>query len=176
MTIPDLLKLLFSTFPPASSGDTEAQLAAYAIAIDGHDLRDIEAAVHRFIRGEVAGHNPSFAPTAASLGAAVIERRNHRLDAESRNYVRNQLPAPTIERTPESRERVAAKLREGIANLANAMLTEDAEVAHRRAAHRSKLFARFDPQSEREAAARLGYSVGESDIDGDMGGRAATGG
>lgn len=109
-TIPNLLKLLFSTFPPLPSEDGDAQLAAYAVAVNGHDIRDIEQAVHKLIRGEVAGHNPSFAPSAALLGAVIRERMNWRLDAEKR---RNPvLMKPDIVHTPESRARVKALVEE----------------------------------------------------------------
>ncbi len=172
-TIPNLLKLLFSTFPPPPSEDGDAQLAAYALALDGHAEQDIEAAVRKLIRGEVPGHNQSFAPSAAMLGSVVIERRNHRIDIESRSFVRNQLPAPSIERTDESRARVAAKLQEGLVGLATTMLTPDVEAERRRQEHTSKVFARFDPKSDREALERLGYSTGNSDVEGDMGGKAA---
>jgi hypothetical protein len=168
------LKLLFSTFPPPPGDNLAAQLEAYAIALDGHDMRDIEAAVTRLIRGEVAGHNQSFAPSAATLGAAVIERRNHRLDIESRNYVRNQLPAPTVERTPESRARVAAMMQQAVAGLASELRTPDAEAERRKRAFQSRVFDRFDPpQTDEDVRKRLGFEVADSDIEGDMGGRAA---
>lgn len=173
MTIPDLLKLLFSTFPPASSGEQETQLEAYALALDGHDVRDIEAAVHKLIRGEVAGHNPSFAPSAAMLGSVVRERMNDRLDSEHRRRP-PALPKPDVVRTPESMARVAAMTKRAVEGLASAMLTVDAADARRRQKFQDRVQARFDPQSEREMAERLGYSLADPrDDEGDMGGRAA---
>lgn len=109
-TIPQLLKLLFSTFPPPASKDGDAQLAAYAIALDGHDLRDIEAAVHKLIRGEIAGHNQSFAPTSAVLGAAVIKCRDDRQRHERLVTPPRRLPEPAI--SDEERARVATKFSE----------------------------------------------------------------
>jgi hypothetical protein len=175
-TVSNLMNLLFATFPPPPGADVAAQLEAYSIALEGHDVGDIEAAVRKLIRGEVAGHNQSFAPSAATLGAVVIERRNHRLDVASRGYIRNQLPAPTIERTDDSRARVAA--------LVKAVTTVDTEAERiaedARREGWAKVSARFDadldalPDSER--LKRLGYTTGDSDADGDMGSRAATGG
>jgi len=110
------MKVLFATFPQ-QPGDLAAQLEAYSIALDGHDERDIAAAVRRFIRGEVTGHNPSFPPTASKLGAEVRVCMNGRLDAEHRNRP-PELPAPLIEKTPEQRAKVEAVLEEVRANLA----------------------------------------------------------
>lgn len=176
-TIPNLLKLLFSSFPPPPTDDADAALASYVLALDGYDLRDIEVAVKRLIRGEVPAHsNKAFAPTSAVLGAAVIEARNKRLESESRGYVRNQLPPPTVERTDESRARVLAQMQQFTATNGEAeRIAEDA-----RREGWAKVNARFDadlaamPVSDR--LKRLGYTTGDSDADGDMGSRAATGG
>lgn len=175
-TVQSLMNLMFSTFPPPPGTDLAAQLEAYSIALDGHDLRDIEAGVKRIIRGEYAGHNPSFAPSAATLGSVVIGSRNYRLEREARNVVRNQLPAPTIERSDESRARVAALMETAVSNLASELRTPDAETERRKQAFQSRVFDRFDPpQSEAEMRGRLGFTAGDPDgEDGDMGqGRAA---
>lgn len=166
---------MFSSFPPPPGDDLPAQLEAYAIALDGRDLRDIEAAVHRLLRGDVPGHNPSFAPSPALLGSAVRECMNSRLDRDSRNYVRNQLPPPTIERTPESQARVAALMKAAADSLASELRTPDAEEARRKQAFQSKVFDRFDPpQSEADMRHRLHLTPYETaDDNGDMGGVAA---
>lgn len=115
-TIPNLLKLLFSTFPPPLTDDSEAQIGAYAVALDGHDLRDIEAGVRKLIRGEVEVHqNKAFAPTAAILGEAVRQCQIRRLEHERLVTPPKRLPEPVI--SDEERARVKAKfdeLREGM--------------------------------------------------------------
>jgi len=124
------LKVLFSTFPP-QPGDLAAQIEAYGIALEGHDPRDIEAAVRRFIRGEVEGHNQSFPPTAAKLGGVVRKCMADRLDSEQRDRLsRPQLPPPLVEKSAESQARVLQKTQQAIKDLSKKMLTEDARKHH----------------------------------------------
>jgi hypothetical protein len=131
MTIPHQLKVLFSTFPP-QPGDLAAQIEAYGIALEGHDPRDIEAAVRRFIRGEVDGHNQSFPPTASKLGGVVRQCLAERLDSEHRaRMAQPQLPPPDIEKTTEGRQRVRALTEKAIKDLSEKMLTPDARRSHR---------------------------------------------
>lgn len=125
-SIPHQLKVLFSTFPP-QPGDLAAQIEAYGIALEGHNPDDIQAAVRRFIRGEVQGHNQSFPPTASKLGGVVRQCMMDRLDHERRlEMAKPQLPPPSVHKTPESRDRVLAKTKETIAKLTDKMLTDDA--------------------------------------------------
>jgi hypothetical protein len=164
-TIPDLLKLLFSTFPPLPSDDTDAQLAAYSIAINGHDMRDIEGAVRNFLAGAAPGHNPAFLPSAPLLGSEVRRVMNLRLDSEARDRARRPaLPPPLIEHTPESQARVKAKAAELIASLASLSRTDDA--AKIKADRWAKTNDRFHPDMDQEAMRqRLGFTVGDQDED-----------
>lgn len=116
--------MLFATFP-AQPGDLTAQLEAYGIALEGHDRRDIAAAVRRFIRGEVDGHNQSFPPTASKLGGVTRSCMIERLDAERRQRLKTPaLPPPDVRKTPEQRARVKAVLEEVSANLEKMSLRE----------------------------------------------------
>lgn len=127
ISIPHQLKVLFSTFPQ-QPGDLAAQIEAYGIALEGHDPRDIEAAVRRFIRGEVDGHNQSFPPTASKLGGVVRRCLADRLDSEHRERMSQpQLPPPEIPKSRESRMRVLQKTEETVQHLSDLMLTEDAK-------------------------------------------------
>jgi hypothetical protein len=164
--IPRQLTILFSTFPP-QPGELEAQIEAYGIALEGHDVQDIEAAIRRFIRGEVEGHNQSFPPTAAKLGAVVHECMHKRLDAlnlEKRLHPR--LPAPDIEHSPESIARVRAM----VADLVPKLRTKDAADEVRKAAEQKRwqerMDARFIPDETPEAMkARLHIGDPEGDRD-----------
>lgn len=161
-----LLKLLFATFPP-QTGDLQAMLEAYDLALEGHDERDIETAVRRFIRGEVAGHNANFAPTAAKLGEAVRAAMNDRLDHEHRHKP-PPLPPPDIEKTPESRARVAAMVNELIERTAAQNRTDDA--AKIKAAQWAKTNARFTPDMDPDAMRQrlMPYASGDEDGDRDV--------
>jgi hypothetical protein len=133
--LPRQLQMLFATVPPRAGDDVSAQLEAYAVAIDGHDLRDIDAAIRRLLRGEVAGHNPSFAPSAALLGKVVGQCMTDRLDSERRAR-KPALPPPAIERSPESIARVRALTEKAVRQLGRTMRTDDARKASARAGRR----------------------------------------
>lgn len=110
-----------------------AQLEAYGISLEGHDERDIGAAVRRFIRGEVDGHNQSFPPTASKLGGVVRKCLMDRLDSEERDRLsRPALPPPEIDKSDLSRERVRLKMDAAIKSLSRKMLTPQAAREHDR--------------------------------------------
>jgi len=159
-----LLKILFATFPP-QTGDLQSMLEAYEMALDGHDEADVETAVRRFIRGEVEDHNANFAPTAAKLGEAVRAAMNARLDHEHRHR-KPVLPPPDVEKSPESRARVAAMVAGVVERTAEQLRTDDAAKA--KSAQWAKTNARFMPdQGEDAMHERLGYSVGDPEDDRD---------
>lgn len=167
-TIPQLLKLLFSTLPPVS-GDGDAALSAYAIALDGHDLRDIEEAIHKLIRGEFPGHNHSFAPSAPVLGAAVIKCRDRRVEHERLVTPPKRLPEPVI--SDEERARVSAGFRALSASMDD--LKKPERVAEDRE-YWKRVNDYFVPDMTPDAMKRrLRIEVGDSDAEGDMGGVAA---
>lgn len=155
MTIQNQLKLLFATFPPPPGDEVGDQLQAYAIALEGHTLDDVEAAVRKFLRGEVVGHNQSFAPSASLLGGAVRQCLHDRLDAEHRERRRRPaLPPPDIAKTPESQARVKAMTDRIVKGLASSLRTDEAEAEHQRQlAQLRKTNDYFDRQR--------GYSVGD---------------
>ena len=152
------LKLLFSTFPQ-QSGDLAAQVEAHAMALDGHDLRDIKAAVERFIRGSVSDHNPNFAPSAPLLGKVVRQCMNDRLDHERRTNPPRMIEHHEVEKSlPESGR--AAFVKRELAR-AGVMLPD------KRSPDAMKPFKYGrDPDMSAEAVSRrLGYSVGDPEGD-----------
>ena len=161
-TIPDLLRVLFSTFP-ASGGDNEAQVAAYALALDGHDMRDIETAFRKLIRGEYDWHNRAFAPSSAVLGSAVIQERDARLVSEKRSQLRTPaLPPPDVVKTPEQRARALAMVNQFVAQQTELVEGETSEQTKRRQERYAKVNARFKPDLSEAAVMErlLGYSTG----------------
>lgn len=167
---------LFSTYPSVGRSDDPAErlqaAQVYFEAVLAFDVRDIETAVVNFLNGSAPGVNPSFAPPAPAVAAEVRRVMNLRLDSERRR-ARPQLPPPLVERTAESRARVAQMVREAQAALTVAG-EDDEEATRRRQSTQSRVFDRFDPpQDEAEMMSRLGYTTGDSDEDGDWGGRAA---
>lgn len=161
-TIPDLLRVLFSTFP-ASGGDNEAQVAAYALALDGHDMRDIETAFRKLIRGEYDWHNRAFAPSSAILGSAVIQERDARLVSEKRSQLRQPaLPPPDVAKTPEQRERALRLMNEFIETQAAIEASNAADTYQARRERFQRANARFKPDMSDAAVMErlLGYSTG----------------
>lgn len=150
-TIPSLLELLFSTFPSGQGVDRAAQMQAYVVALDGHDMRDIETAIWRLIRGEIDWHNGAFAPSAPLLGNVVAKMRDERYRRAKfdRTYATPvALPSPDVERTPESQARVKAMVEGFVKSVAEALSTEDAK---RAAGHNDlvkRTHRRFDPDQD----------------------------
>jgi hypothetical protein len=168
---------LFSTYQQLGRSDDPSErvkaASVYFEAVAPFETADIEAAVSNFLNGSAPGVNPNFAPPAPAVASEVRRCMNQRLDSEHRRRP-PALPAPDVVRTPESMARVAAATKRAVENLASAMLTVDAADAKRRQKFQGRVHERFDPQTEREVAERLGYTVGDPDADeGDWGGRAA---
>lgn len=169
------LERLFSTYQQFGRSDEPTDrikaAAAYFEAVKPYELRDIDAAVTNFLNGSVPGVNASFAPPAPAVGAEVRRVMNLRLDSEQRRYApRGSLPAPTIERTPDSMERVKAMMQQAVAGLTSEAPADDAEAKRRKQAFQSRVFDRFDPpQSEAEMRKRLHIESDDSDAEGDMG-------
>lgn len=163
-TIPSLLELLFSTFPSAQGVDRAAQMQAYAVALDGHDMRDIEAAIWRLIRGEIEWHNGQFAPSAPLLGGVVVKMRDERLrhDKLMRTYTQPALQKPDVPPpTPEEKARAKAALDAFMAQHRAPKMGDEAKKAE----EWSRVHVRFDePQDAASLTKRLlkdvGYTVG----------------
>lgn len=158
-----LVSLLLGSFPNFQSGDGEAALAAYEIVLSAADERDLQPGVMMLINGEVQGHDGRFAPTAPQLAKAIRQAMHKRVDTE--NARRAALPPPNddwVDDAPEVKERNKARLEALAADLAKAM---DMDFAGLRDLQR-RTNERFDPQP-------VGYSVGDSEAEGDMGQRGA---
>lgn len=168
-----LVSLLLGSFP-SSTGDAGAALAAYEIVLSGADERDTQPGIMSIIEGTFPGHDGRFAPTSAQLASAIRAARDVRLESERRDNLRRpQLPAPTIEHTPDERARVAQMTADLVARTAE----QDASVKDEAAARKAMwgpVHARFQPDMSPEAVkARLmpellGYSAGDADGDRDV--------
>lgn len=138
---------MFSTFPSAQGVDRATQMKAYAVALDGHDLRDIQTAIWRMIRGEIDWHNGQFAPSAPLLGGVVVKMRDERLRHEKlmRTYsTPTALPSPDVRRpTPEERARVKAMVA-GFVEKHDSKAQDQAK----RFDDWGRLHARFDPAQD----------------------------
>jgi hypothetical protein len=151
MTITSLLSLLFSTFPP-QQGDVKAQMAAIAIAVDGYDVRDIEAAVRAIVRGETDWHNKTWAPSAALLSTEIRKRMDRRLRLEQ--YDRPRLPPPDVPKSAASRDRVLARMAETVGHLDAVMSADDVEQLAASVARAKRVAARFAPDQDPDAMAK----------------------
>ncbi|TPI33053.1 hypothetical protein FJW08_07760 [Mesorhizobium sp. B3-2-1] len=69
------LAAMFSCFPQSALTDVEMQLRGYLGAIRDAELADLQAAIQRFVRGEVRSGNAQFCPSSAQLCIEVRERR-----------------------------------------------------------------------------------------------------
>lgn len=160
-------------WPSQAQDDGEDLLRAYLLAVEDYAVGDVEAAVDELVKGTAPGVSPSFRPKPSETGAECRRQMNLRLESEARAR-RPALPPPDVVRSPESRARVAAMAQRAIEDIASTMLTPDAETSRRRQRFNERMQVRFDPKTEREALARLGYSVGDPDgEDGTMGGEYA---
>jgi hypothetical protein len=65
----EAIATLLAGFPSAQSAIGEATAMAYLRAVEHCPVLAIEAACTAFLRGQVAGHNPDFPPTAPRLAA-----------------------------------------------------------------------------------------------------------
>lgn len=159
-------------WPPQAADDGEGLVRDYILAVEDYPAEDVERAVDMLIKGTAPGVSPSYRPKPPEVGAECRRQMNLRLDSERRR-ARPRLHPPLAERTDESRAHVAAMMRQAVADLTVAG-EDDEEATRRRQATQSRIFDRFDPpQSEAEMLSRLRYTTGDSDEDGDWGGREA---
>jgi len=66
---------MFSCFPQSALTDVEMQMRGYLGAVRDAELADLQAAIQRFVRGEVKSGNAQFCPSSAQLCIEVRERR-----------------------------------------------------------------------------------------------------
>lgn len=142
-----LVSLLLGTFPNFQSGDAEAALTAYAMVVTDADPRDVEPGIMMLIKGELAGFDGRFAPTATQLARAIrtaLENRVDRENAERRRLApppENDFPEPT----PEQRARVKALMEQVRRDYGSERLNKESEARYRAQLRRTN--DRFDPQS-----------------------------
>ncbi|WP_156394415.1 MULTISPECIES: hypothetical protein [Mesorhizobium] len=72
------LAAMFSCFPQSALTDVEMQMRGYLGAVRDAELADLQAAIQRFVRGEVRNGNAQFCPSSAQLCIEVRERRTMR--------------------------------------------------------------------------------------------------
>jgi hypothetical protein len=66
---------MFSCFPQSALTDIDMQMRGYLSAVREAELCDLQAAIQRFMRGEVRTGNAQFCPSSAQLCIEVRERR-----------------------------------------------------------------------------------------------------
>jgi hypothetical protein len=69
---------MFSCFPQSALTDIDMQMRGYLSAVREAELCDLQAAIQRFMRGEVRAGNAQFCPSSAQLCIEVRERRTMR--------------------------------------------------------------------------------------------------
>lgn len=166
------------------AGETDAQRAdrlalvthGYLTAIDGFDLDLIEAGVDLVLRGELPGHDMSFAPTAPQFATACRMAAER---AARQRYINRvnapRLMPPEIEKTPEQQARAKALIEQFVASQqAPQIVGHAAEQASkdRMAKHDALFAADFIPADgvgriSKSLAKKLGYSVGSPESDGE---------
>jgi hypothetical protein len=66
---------MFSCFPQSALTDVDMQMRGYLSAVQNAELADLQAAIQRFMRGEVKIGNAQFCPSSAQLCIELRERR-----------------------------------------------------------------------------------------------------
>lgn len=158
-----LLGLLFSTYQTRelSVDALTSQIKAYEMATDGATVADVDAAVKKFLSGDVPEHNPNFSPPAPMVGRVVRQEAMKRLEHDRimTTFSKPQLAPPRVERTPETIAHVKA--------MAEAVATRYAKQGDERLQqHREGLERANEWHRERDprpTAQRLGYSAGDGD-------------
>jgi len=162
------LERLFRTYQQLGAGeealrDRIERAKVYFDAVAPYEIVDIEQAVANFLSGSAPGVNPSFQPPAPAVGSECRRCMNLRLDSEHRMKP-PALPPPDIEKSPESRARVKAKVAELIGKFSEQHRTEDAATAKRAADLQKRVDERFSPDPSPAATLqRLGFEAGDRD-------------
>lgn len=163
----DITRLLASW--PSANGEGEEQLRSYLLAVDDYTADDVRLGVDALIKGIAPGVNPNFLPPPAVVGGECRRQMGlrHRAEDLEARY-RPKLPPPDVERSPEARARMQAKVDAFLADVA--VKTEDPEAVKRRNEQWSKINARFMPDMSDEAMAerlgrQRGFDVGYSEDD-----------
>ena len=145
------IQRILALWPSQAADDGEELLRAYLLAVEDYHADDVTRAVDTMVKGTAPGINPGFRPKPSEVGAECRRQLNLRVDRENLDKrLHPALPPPDIERSPESRARVAAMVKQVAANLA-APPEEDPKERHRRRI--AKTNEVFD--------AERGFSVGD---------------
>lgn len=83
--------MMLEAFPSSQSRITGDTAKVYRFAVEDCSLEAVKRACRAFVRGQVPGHNPDFAPTAPRLVQAVKEFE-HQLVVESWKATRQFIP------------------------------------------------------------------------------------
>lgn len=86
-----IIAAMLSGFPASGATDADVQLRAYLMAVGGIDPEALARAAQRFMRGEVGGHNRSFAPSCAEF-AEECRFQQMSIAAERRPRIEQQRP------------------------------------------------------------------------------------
>lgn len=84
--------MMLEAFPSSQSRITGDTAKVYRFAVEDCSLEAVKRACRAFVRGQVAGHNPDFAPTAPRL-VQVVKEMEHELVVESWKADRQFIPA-----------------------------------------------------------------------------------
>jgi hypothetical protein len=166
---PNQVRRILALWPPQATDDGDELVRGYLLAVEDYHADDVWRAVDTLIKGTAPGVNPSFRPKPSEVGAECRRQMNLRLDSEYRTKLSQpRLPPPDIERTPEARARMQAKVDQFLADVA--VKTEDPALVKRRNEQWTKTNARFRPDMSPEALSRrlgrkAGFTVGDDHED-----------
>lgn len=176
------LRKLFGQFPEVGGPANETiearaermaiRTTGYLTAIDGFAADLVDDGVNLVLKGELPGHDGRFVPTPPMLATAcrIAADRNAR-----QRYLAGlsapRLPAPQIEHSQESRERVRQMAQDAAERIGavNLHMAEEEIIAAK--ARWEKVNAHFDPPQDYDSlTSRLHlprYSVGSPESDGE---------
>lgn len=170
---------MFGQFPEAGGPANESleqraermalRATGFLTALDGFAIELVEDAVDLVLRGELPGHDGRWAPTPPMLATAcrLAAEKNAR-QRYLNGFSAPRLPAPTIEKTDEQRQRVREMANHAAQTIGAVNLdTTEAEIAASKARW-ERVNAHFDPpQDDASLTDRLnrnrdrqGYSIG----------------
>lgn len=146
-------------------------LRRYVEVVEGFDIELVEAGVSICLGGELPGYDGRFAPTPPMFATAcrmAADRRQRRARIE--NLSAPRLPAPLVEHTPESRQRIRAMAQQAADALAAVNAGEAVEEAERNRERWEKVNARFQPDMAPDAVMdrlmrRRSYDIGAPESD-----------
>jgi hypothetical protein len=129
-----LLEIITRLLAPfgLSAGQGDEALDGYLIGLRDVPLDYVAMAVANFLGGKVERADHNFAPKPPEV--ALEARRLWHHDLRLQEVAHPRLPPPDIEKTPESRARVKAKMAEFIHGIGESLRTDDAKAAQRRKA------------------------------------------